>query len=557
MDQELTPARRRQVMACVLLGVVLAGIDGAIANIALPTIARELHATEAGAVWVVNIYQLATTVCLLPVAALGESQGLKRMYGIGLALFTAASLLCALSPTLPVLVAARLVQGVGGACMAALGGAMVRAIYPRQLLGQAFATIALAVAMSAALGPSIAAAILSVATWPWLFLVNVPLGLVAVPLFLRVAPAGATRPRPLDLAGALLSAAALDLLVTGVDGLGGSGRSWAYAELAAGAACGALFALLAGGMFALINGGAVSGAGLAAALADKQAVAPSDYSQVNRIARGVFSTVNDFIAAPQLGAVVRAWLDGQIPRLRPYASSVLPALVPWAATAVLLAAIYGYALISTLRGRRCLVPLAFLIGAFAWAVGYNLNDPEHWVNLTAPTLVLFATTFPPVAVVLGLPIWATATVAINLALLAIPTATYPLRRYEAELRQQFTQRDLLVYFANYPGRAYLGFFNLSGLRGLKLDLVFEQAPNLTAFFGMLDQTITDTLRDGGRVVVFDVLDGDDWEAPWPNLTAQGLTKDDLYSHLASRFTISRKPGIAGLKVWQISLPPGS
>ena len=238
MDEGLTAAQRRAVMGCVLLGVALAGIDGAIANIALPTIARELHATDAGSVWVVNIYQLATTVCLLPVAALGESLGLKRVYAFGLALFTAASLLCALSPTLGVLVAARLVQGVGGACMAALGGAIVRTIHSHHQLGRAYATVALSVALSAALGPSIAAAILSVATWPWLFLVNVPLGLIAVPLFLRVAPSGAARPRPLDWTGAVLSALALGLLVTGVDGLGGPGRDWAYAELAAGAVCG-------------------------------------------------------------------------------------------------------------------------------------------------------------------------------------------------------------------------------------------------------------------------------------------------------------------------------
>ena len=132
-----------------------------------------------------NSYQLAVTVCLLPVASLGESLGLRRIYGFGLALFTVASLACALSPTLPVLVAARLVQGVGGACMAALGGALVRAIYPRAMLGQGFALIALAVAISAALGPTLAALILSVASWPWLFLVNVPIGIVAVPLFFR------------------------------------------------------------------------------------------------------------------------------------------------------------------------------------------------------------------------------------------------------------------------------------------------------------------------------------------------------------------------------------
>ncbi len=230
----LPPGPRRWVMACAVLGVVLAGLDSAIANIALPTIARELSATEAATVWVVNSYQLAVTICLLPVASLGESLGLKRIYGFGLALFTVASLACALSPNLDTLVAARLLQGVGGACMAALGGAMVREIYPRKMLGQGFALIALAVAISAALGPTIAALILSIASWPWLFLVNVPLGLIAVPLFLAVAPTSRRRPRPLDLVGALLSAAALGLVVVGVDGLGGSARATAIIELVAG-----------------------------------------------------------------------------------------------------------------------------------------------------------------------------------------------------------------------------------------------------------------------------------------------------------------------------------
>ncbi len=140
----------------------------------------------------VNSYQLAVAVCLLPAASLGEILGLKRVYGFGLAVFTVASLACALSPTLGALVGARLLQGFGGACLAALGGALLRAIYPRRLLGSGFALIALAVAVAAAVGPSVAALVLSVATWPWLFLVNVPLGLLALPLFAAVAPAGRT-----------------------------------------------------------------------------------------------------------------------------------------------------------------------------------------------------------------------------------------------------------------------------------------------------------------------------------------------------------------------------
>ena len=230
----LSAARRRWVMTCALLGVVLAGLDSAIANIALPTIAKDLAATDAATIWVVNSYQLAVTVCLLPAAALGETWGLKRIYGWGMALFTVASLACALSPSLSMLVAARLMQGVGGACMAALGGALVRTIYPPAQLARGFAAIALAVALSAALGPTLAALTLSVATWPWLFLVNVPLGMLAVPLFMAVAPAGERRHRPFDWTGALLNAAAFGLVVTGVDGLGGDERVLATGELAAG-----------------------------------------------------------------------------------------------------------------------------------------------------------------------------------------------------------------------------------------------------------------------------------------------------------------------------------
>lgn len=220
-------------MLCILLGVVLSSLDSAIANIALPTIARELGATDAGTVWVVNGYQLASAVCLLPAAALGEILGHKRVYATGMAIFTAASLGCALSPDLGVLVGSRLVQGIGGACMSALGPALIREIYPRRVLGSGFALIALAVAMSGAAGPTIAALILSVARWPWLFLVNLPVCAVALPLFLLLAPLSRQHMRPFDVPGAVLSAVALGLLVVGVDTCGTGRLPVAAAELAA------------------------------------------------------------------------------------------------------------------------------------------------------------------------------------------------------------------------------------------------------------------------------------------------------------------------------------
>ncbi|MBV9747383.1 MAG: hypothetical protein JO157_01090 [Acetobacteraceae bacterium] len=338
------------------------------------------------------------------------------------------------------------------------------------------------------------------------------------------------------------------------------GAGWPRALLQAvllGATCALLFALFAGGTYALINAGPLNGQGFAAALAAKEAVRPVDRSWADQAARAVFSTVNDFIAAPGLGAIARAWMSGQIPSLRAYAPALLPILVPWAATAAILAAVYVRAVIAPLHGRRCLISLAFVIGALVWAVGYNLNDPEHWVDLTAPTVLLFVTLFPPVAVGVGLPIWSALTIAINLALFAIPTATYPLARYEAQMQAQFTPRDLLISFAAYSGRPALSAFDLSGLRDLELDLALNESPNLDAFFASLDREITNTLDEGGRVMVFDLLDGSDWEAPWLDLTRRGLTKDRLYSHLASHFTVTQRPSIAELKVWQITAAPGS
>ena len=117
-------------MFALLAGVAMASLDSAIANIALPTIATELTATEAATVWVVNAFQLGAALLLLPAAALGEIRGLRRVYGFGLVAFGVASLGCALSPTLATLVLCRLLQGAAGAFTAALAPALIRRIQP-------------------------------------------------------------------------------------------------------------------------------------------------------------------------------------------------------------------------------------------------------------------------------------------------------------------------------------------------------------------------------------------------------------------------------------------
>src|ERR1700712_294591 len=175
LPSDIPVSARRWVMFALLSGVAMASLDSAIANIALPTIAKELGTTEAASIWVVNAFQLGTALFLLPAAALGEIRGLRRTYAFGIIAFGVMSLGCALSTSLPLLVLSRFLQGVSGAFVAALGPAIVRRIHERPRVGSGLALIALAVAVSGAAGPSVAAAILSVARWPWVFLVNVPL----------------------------------------------------------------------------------------------------------------------------------------------------------------------------------------------------------------------------------------------------------------------------------------------------------------------------------------------------------------------------------------------
>src|ERR1700719_1289156 len=145
----------------IALGLVLAVMDDAIANIALPTIARDLDASPAFSIWIVNGYQLAITISLLPLASLGEIIGYRRVYLAGLVLFTPPPLVCAPSHTLLLLTVARIVQGFGAAGIMSVNAALVRFTYPRALLGRGIGINALVVAISAAGAPTGAAGNLS------------------------------------------------------------------------------------------------------------------------------------------------------------------------------------------------------------------------------------------------------------------------------------------------------------------------------------------------------------------------------------------------------------
>jgi DHA2 family multidrug resistance protein-like MFS transporter len=234
-----TPRRHWAILA-IWITMSLAVLDGSIANVALPTIARELGASPASSIWIVNAFQLAIVVTVLPLSALGDRFGYRRVYLIGVAVFTASSLACALSQTLPQLVVARVVQGLGAAGVMSINTALVRFTYPDRLLGRGVGLNGLVVSISAALGPSVAAAILAAASWHWLFAVNVPIGLAALAIGARSLPRTRGAHAPFDVVSALLNAVALGGLVLGVEVLVRESALRGLAMLAAAVAAGVL-----------------------------------------------------------------------------------------------------------------------------------------------------------------------------------------------------------------------------------------------------------------------------------------------------------------------------
>jgi DHA2 family multidrug resistance protein-like MFS transporter len=220
----------------------MAVLDGAIANVALPTIARELGASPAMSVWVINGYQLTITILLLPLAALGDRIGYKCIYVPGLAVFTLGSVGCALAHSLTALIAARVLQGVGAACIMSMNSALVRATYPAKMLGRGIGYNALVLSMSAATGPTIAALILSVATWPWLFLINLPIGIAALIVARKALPDPHGYGEPFDWMSGLLSAAMMGMTVFGAEWFAREGVPEGLAIVIAGVAAGGLLA---------------------------------------------------------------------------------------------------------------------------------------------------------------------------------------------------------------------------------------------------------------------------------------------------------------------------
>jgi len=200
----------------IIAVVFMVNIDGSIVNVALPQLSRALTATPQATVWVTTTYLLAVGCAVPATAALGDQLGRRRLFLIGVPVFTLASLGCALSTSLPMLVAFRAVQGLGSATLFAVIIPIMRMMFPAARMGVIFGINAMATALGITVGPALGGLILAHLAWPWLFLINVPVGTVAFLLALYAVPRHQGTRGSYDGAGALTIGLAIASFIIGV-----------------------------------------------------------------------------------------------------------------------------------------------------------------------------------------------------------------------------------------------------------------------------------------------------------------------------------------------------
>jgi len=214
----LPASRRHRASATMVAAIAMTVLDGSSVNVALPEIARSFQVSPASVVWIANAYNLTVLMLLFPLSAVADRIGFKRMFIGGLLLCLSAALVAALSTSIAQLLTARIFQGIGVAMLSCLFGGLVRSIYPIAKLGHGISMNAMIVGFAAVLGPVIGSAILSIASWQWIFLLNLPTALVAL-LGVRSLPNPPTSKARFDVAAALLSMATLGLFIYGLDDL--------------------------------------------------------------------------------------------------------------------------------------------------------------------------------------------------------------------------------------------------------------------------------------------------------------------------------------------------
>ena len=226
-----TVSRRTMIWTIIVtsVAVFMVSLDNLVVTMALPSIKEHLHASLESLEWTVNAYTLTFAVLLLTGATLGERFGRRRMFTVGLVVFTLASAAAALAPSAGVLVAARAVQGAGGALVLPLSLTILSSAVPAARRGAALGFWGAMSGLAVAVGPVVGGAVTEGASWQWIFWLNVPIGVAIIPIAARMLPKGRLSPSRLDLPGVTLVSAGLLGVVFGL--VRGSAHGWTSGQV--------------------------------------------------------------------------------------------------------------------------------------------------------------------------------------------------------------------------------------------------------------------------------------------------------------------------------------
>ena len=231
-SQKMSP-KDLLIVIVIGLGSFMAGLDGTIVNIALPTIARSFDVTTVEVSWVLNAYLIVMVSLLLAASRIGDMKGYRNIYLVGFALFTLGSATCGMAPSIGILIASRMLQAVGGAIISALGAVMVTSYLSSSVRGQALGIVAMFLMLGAALGPVIGGFLTSAFSWEFIFYVNLPVGIFAILLGMHVLPrvVPVTPKAKMDVSGVALLFVALGTLIFGLNNVQGSAATVGVAAL--------------------------------------------------------------------------------------------------------------------------------------------------------------------------------------------------------------------------------------------------------------------------------------------------------------------------------------
>jgi EmrB/QacA subfamily drug resistance transporter len=361
-------ATRTWVLALTSVASLMVALDALVVTTALSTIRVDLGASIEQLEWTVNAYNLSFAVLLMTAAAVGDRFGRRRMFAAGLGLFVAASAACALAPDVGWLIAARAVQGVGAAMITPVALALLSANYPAELRGKAMGLFAGITGLAVLAGPVVGGAIAQGAAWEWIFWLNVPIGLAAIPLVLRRIPESYGRRARLDFTGlALVSGAALGIVWALVRG---NAAGWGSVEVVGALAAGIVLAV----------------AFVAWELRAPEPMLPMGFFRSRGFAAGNASVF--FLIASLFGAVffLAQFLQTSL-GFGPLGTGLR--LMPWTATLFIVAPIAG-SLVNRV-GERPLIVGGLLLQAIGMAwIGLIASPSMDYVDMV-PALVLAGT----------------------------------------------------------------------------------------------------------------------------------------------------------------------